>query len=199
MSMDRPEPMVSMYEKTLTLTSASQRCEQLFIERLARLRTLGNYHGEVVVLDYGIDNRWNCSIKEVIKKNGGFYHRMGDVGYKDESGRVWFCGRKSHRVETSDGTFFTVPCEAVFNVHPKVYRTALVGAKGKPVLCVELEKNIPADKEQIREELLALGSSFPHTSGIKTILFHPGFPVDIRHNAKIFREKLAAWARSELS
>ena len=72
--MDRPEPMVSMYEKTLTLTSASQRCEQLFIERLARLRTLGNYHGEVVVLDYGIDNRWNCSIKEVIKKNGGFYH-----------------------------------------------------------------------------------------------------------------------------
>ena len=132
-------------------------------------------------------------------KNGGFYHRMGDVGYKDESGRVWFCGRKSHRVETSDGTFFTVPCEAVFNVHPKVYRTALVGAKGKPVLCVELEKNIPADKEQIREELLALGSSFPHTSGIKTILFHPGFPVDIRHNAKIFREKLAAWARSELS
>lgn len=133
------------------------------------------------------------------QKNKGFYHRMGDVGYKDESGRVWFCGRKSHRVETSESTFFTIPCEAVFNVHPKVYRTALVGVKGKPVLCVELEKNISADKDQIREELIARGSSFPHTSGIKTILFHPAFPVDIRHNAKIFREKLTAWARRELS
>jgi acyl-CoA synthetase (AMP-forming)/AMP-acid ligase II len=132
-------------------------------------------------------------------KNKGFYHRMGDVGYKDESGRVWFCGRKSHRVETSEGTFFTIPCEAVFNVHPKVYRTALVGVEGKPVLCVELEKNISADKEQIKKELLALGSSFPHTSGIKTILFHPAFPVDIRHNAKIFREKLTEWARRRLS
>ena len=133
-------------------------------------------------------------------KNGGFYHRMGDVGYKDESGRVWFCGRKSNRVDTPEGTFFTMPCEAVFNVHPKVFRTALVGVEGKPVLCVELEKNISArEQDQIREELIARGSSFPHASGIKTILFHPAFPVDIRHNAKIFREKLAAWARGELS
>ena len=29
---------------------------------------------------------------------------------------------------------------------------------------------------------------------VKTILYHPSFPVDIRHNAKIFREKLAVWA-----
>ena len=40
--------------------------------------------------------------------------------------------------------------------------------------------------------------SFAHTKGIETILFHPAFPVDIRHNAKIFREKLAVWAARRL-
>ena len=34
---------------------------------------------------------------------------------------------------------------------------------------------------------------------IRTILFHPSFPVDARHNAKIFREKLAEWATRKLS
>jgi len=46
-----------MDEKTLILASASQHCENLLIEWLASLRTLGNYHGKVMVLDYGIGNR----------------------------------------------------------------------------------------------------------------------------------------------
>ena len=37
-----------------------------------------------------------------------------------------------------------------------------------------------------------------HTRRIETILFHPSFPVDIRHNSKIFREKLAVWAARKL-
>jgi hypothetical protein len=49
--------MVSKREKTLILTIASQHCEKLFIEWLVSLRTLGNYHGEVMVLDYGIGHR----------------------------------------------------------------------------------------------------------------------------------------------
>src|SRR5690606_32828036 len=58
----------------------------------------------------------------------GFRHRMGDLGYLDADGRIWFCGRKSQRVVTRDGTFFTIPCEGVFNAHPDVFRSALVGA-----------------------------------------------------------------------
>jgi acyl-CoA synthetase (AMP-forming)/AMP-acid ligase II len=130
--------------------------------------------------------------------HGGFWHRMGDVGYRDGQGRVWFCGRKSHRVETAEGPLFTDPVEGIFNRHPAVRRTALVGVPGeqgrRPVLCVELCD--PADDQgRIREELLALGAGHPVTQRIQTILFHPRFPVDIRHNAKIFREKLAEWAR----
>lgn len=128
---------------------------------------------------------------------GGVYHRMGDTGWKDAAGRLWFCGRKSHRVVTPAGTLFTIPCEAVFNAHPDVRRTALVGVgpagEQTPVLCVELEAGRKA-RPALTEELLALGAADPLTKGIKTILYHPGFPVDIRHNAKISREKLALWA-----
>jgi acyl-CoA synthetase (AMP-forming)/AMP-acid ligase II len=134
--------------------------------------------------------------------SGGFFHRMGDLGGMDEKGRVWFCGRKSHRVETTDGPCYTIPCEAVFNTHPLVLRTALVGVGEQgaqlPVLCVELEKNTAADEPTVRQELLAIGDSHVHTHAITTILFHPAFPVDIRHNAKIFREKLAVWAAGRL-
>lgn len=135
--------------------------------------------------------------------DGGLWHRMGDVGYRDNSGRIWFCGRKTHRVVTSRETMFTIPVEGIFNTHPSVFRTALVGVgmlgSQKPVLCVELEtKSDKAAQEQIRKDLLKLGSRFPHTKNIREILFHPAFPVDIRHNAKIFREKLAVWAADKL-
>ena len=134
---------------------------------------------------------------------GGFYHRMGDVGYFDGSGRLWFCGRRVHRVVSPDQTRFSIPCEGVFNVHPKVFRTALTGVlqngTTNPVLCVELEAGVPSEaRDSVREELLALGAAHVHTCAIKTILFHPAFPVDVRHNAKIFREKLGVWAAEKL-
>ena len=133
--------------------------------------------------------------------DGELYHRMGDCGWKDAEGRLWFCGRKSHRVETPEGTLFTIPCEAVFNSHPKVRRTALVGAgaagRQVPALFVELEKG-ERETAELTLELLALGAAQAHTKAIKTIFYHPAFPVDIRHNAKISREKLAELAAEKL-
>jgi acyl-CoA synthetase (AMP-forming)/AMP-acid ligase II len=134
---------------------------------------------------------------------GTFYHRMGDVGYRDPQGRIWFCGRKSHRVMLPDTTLFTLCCEGVFNTHPDVARTALVGASvagdAVPVLCVEpIRKLDRADRRRVRGDLLERAARFEQTRRIGTILFHPSFPVDIRHNSKIFREKLAIWAARKL-
>ena len=128
-----------------------------------------------------------------------FFHRMGDLGYFDAQGRLWFCGRKSQRIETGSGTWYTIPCEAVFNVHPKVKRSALVSVNKNgtrvPVICVELEDGYgKAEHADLRRELAELGGRFAHTRGIRDFLFHPGFPVDIRHNAKIGREQLGRWA-----
>lgn len=136
-------------------------------------------------------------------QTGKSFHRMGDLGYRDARGRIWFCGRKSHRVITSSGTMYTIPCEGVFNTHPDVFRTALVGigrpGAQRPVLCVELWPGIEISKhESIRRQLLEIGAKFNHTNDIRTLLFHKSFPVDIRHNSKIFREKLAIWAARQV-
>lgn len=142
------------------------------------------------------------------RSTGRMRHRMGDVGYFDNQGRLWFCGRKSHRVMAADRTYFTEPVEGVFNTHPAVFRTALVGVKRgasiEPVLCVEREKTDRSEfaaklsNAELVIELRNLGFQYEHTNSIKTILFHPSFPVDIRHNSKIFREKLAVWAAKQV-
>ncbi len=144
-------------------------------------------------------------LTKIQERNGkGFWHRMGDLGALDEQGRIWFFGRKSHRVLTSSGLLFTIACEGIFNTHKAVFRSALTGAEKdgviQPVLCVELESHFrKANEDMIRQELLELGSQFSHTREIKTILFHDGFPVDIRHNAKIYRDKLGTWATRKLT
>lgn len=156
--------------------------------------------GPVVSPEY-FNRPGSTALAKIRGAGGEIYHRMGDVGRKDAAGRLWFCGRKSHRVTTAGGTLFTIPCEAVFNAHPQVRRSALVGvgAAGAqtPVLCVEPEPGTPVTAE-FTAQLLALGAAQAHTKDIRTVLFHPGFPVDIRHNAKISRETLAAWAARRL-
>lgn len=128
-------------------------------------------------------------------------HRMGDVGYFDAQGRLWFCGRKTQRVETAQGPLYTEQVEPVFNALDGIARTALVGVgapgRQQPVLCYELQPGTldsPALVERLRREAAA----HAHTARIEHFLPHPAFPVDIRHNAKIGREKLAVWATAQL-
>ncbi len=130
-------------------------------------------------------------------------HRMGDLGYYDGEGRLWFCGRKTQRVVTAETTLCTEQIEPVFNTHRDVRRTALVGLGNvgaqRAVLCVELRAGVAATEwPRIEEELRHLGEGFVHTAKVDVFLRYPkAFPVDIRHNAKIGREKLAAWAAKQ--
>ncbi len=137
-----------------------------------------------------------------IKDGNSFWHRMGDVGYFDSDGRLWFCGRKAHIVSTPTGPMYSVCCEAIFNNHPAIYRSALVGigSKGRqvPLIVAEPEGGrFPSSQQEcqlLRDELLQIGKQNPLTVGIKRILFHKSLPVDTRHNVKINREQLAEWA-----
>lgn len=161
--------------------------------------------GPVVTREYV--TRVDANPLHKVQDGARFWHRMGDVGYLDESGRFWYCGRKSHRVRAAAGTLYTDPCEALFNQHPRVYRSALVGVgtppNQRPVIIVETWPDqpcrTPEEQKQLVLELLETGSSHPMTAGILDILIHPSLPVDIRHNAKIFREKLAVWAAQQLT
>jgi olefin beta-lactone synthetase len=161
--------------------------------------------GDVVTRAYENNEKENRLAK--ISEGKYFWHRMGDVGYTDESGRLWFCGRRAHRVvigsKKQEEILFTIPCEALYNNHPEVFRTALVGvpSSGKttlPVIIIEPEKKSAMNSKQLIAEVKAIGRSNPLTAKIQHYLIHPDFPVDIRHNAKIFREKLSVWAAAEL-
>jgi olefin beta-lactone synthetase len=142
-------------------------------------------------------------LAKITGPDGEIIHRMGDLGYFDDQGRLWYCGRKTQRVVTAAGTLFTESIEGIFNIHPLVYRTALVGVEKagqtEPVLWVELSPLAQgADQNQIRQELFELAKTHPTAIPIKHILFHPGFPTDVRHNSKIIREKLALLAKGRL-
>jgi len=158
--------------------------------------------GDLVSREYFNDPQATALAK--IMQNGEIRHRMGDLGWQDNKGRIWFCGRKSHRVVTTEGTLFTIPCEAIFNAHADVFRSALVGVGPrylqKPIICIELHQSgTHINKKRLTGELLQLAAGSELTRNIRTVLFHRSFPVDIRHNSKIFREKLAIWAERKLS
>lgn len=141
-----------------------------------------------------------------IKDGDTFWHRMGDVGYLDQEHRLWFCGRRAHRVVTETRTLFSIPCEAIINEHPDVYRSALVGIRDCeggdttiPVIIVEPKRDRTISKNILIKEVRERAGQSELTCEIKHFLVHKKFPVDIRHNAKIFREKLALWAQKKLS
>lgn len=164
--------------------------------------------GEIAVSGPGVSPRYHrapeADALHKIQDGARRWHRTGDVGRLDEQGRLWLCGRKSQRIRTARGDLHTVRCEGVFNAHPHVKRTALVGVgppgSQRPVLCVELAPGIGHRQwPRIQAELRALARGQAVTAPITDFLSHPAFPVDIRHNAKIRRELLAAWATEQLT
>jgi acyl-CoA synthetase (AMP-forming)/AMP-acid ligase II len=145
-------------------------------------------------------------------EHGHIWHRMGDAGYLDEAGQLWFCGRVAHRVELATGPLYSTCVEGIANAVPGVFRSALIhihdhspeqarasaptvdrARNARPPiagLCFECTPEAQpaatatAIAERLRQFQQPIGPLYHHT----------GFPVDIRHNAKINRPALSEWA-----
>ena len=165
--------------------------------------------GEIIVCSPSVTREYfqrpEATRAAKIPDSDRFWHRIGDVGYFDDQNRLWFCGRKAHIVPWNGEQLFSVRCEAIFNEHPNVYRSALVaiGADSHPAIVVEPEagqfpETIEKENE-FRQQLLKLTSENELTMSIKDVLFYRSLPVDTRHNVKINREALAEWATKELT
>lgn len=157
--------------------------------------------GDVVTRAYDGNEEQNRASK--INDGNEFWHRIGDVGYLDGQGRLWFCGRMAHRVFSRQGIMYTICCEALINNHPDVFRSALVGIDSKneyqiPVIIIELCKPVARDLKSVVAEVEKICAEQSLLKEVEHVLVHDSFPVDIRHNAKIFREKLAVWAQQKL-
>ena len=156
--------------------------------------------GEIIVqgasVTRGYDYLPEANADSKIVDGAELWHRMGDIGWIDDLGRLWFCGRKVERVLTDVGAMYTDCCEAIFNAHPWVYRSALIDlCHGRPAIVIEPEKSAfpksTDERARFIESLRELGQKNTQTVAIKDFFFEVKFPVDVRHNAKIHRLSLA--------
>jgi olefin beta-lactone synthetase len=145
-------------------------------------------HGPTITDTYWAREQQTRAAKMEDEK-GQVWHRMGDLGWQDEQGRLWFCGRKSERVRTAAGELYTECLEGPINAIEGIYRSALVGlgepGRQEPAIALELDPG--ADPDQTRQRVLdhLQGSAITRVEVLKK------FPVDIRHNAKIRRHEIA--------
>ena len=151
--------------------------------------------GEITVLSRSVTPEYigmpEKTAEAKIKANSrGLWHRMGDVGYLDSKGRLWFCGRKSHRIKLANKVLPTIPVETIINQIPGVRKSALICPLSEPIIVIEgkrsprLEKLI---KDKMRDD--------ERLKDIKGIAFMNSFPVDVRHNIKIDRLKIRDLAK----
>ncbi len=148
--------------------------------------------GEIVVTGPSVTKAYDrlpeATLRSKTRDEGGrIWHRMGDIGYLDEEGRLWFCGRLAERVVAGETTYLTDPVEAIFNQLEGVARSALIGwgepSHECPVVVIEREKGACVSVEILRQH----AKRFELTREIRDFRFCRSFPVDVRHNAKIHR------------
>jgi acyl-CoA synthetase (AMP-forming)/AMP-acid ligase II len=142
------------------------------------------------------------NLKSKIIENGKTWHRVGDVGYLDHDQNLWFLGRKTHRVVVNESTtHYPIRVEAIFNQHPEIRRTALIqilkNGTVAPALVIERFDGQKNMQSKFLDDLKLLASSSQYTQMIEDFYLHPAFPVDVRHNIKIDRTKLSAWAQKQ--
>lgn len=123
------------------------------------------------------------------------WHRIGDLGYVDDDGRLWLCGRKSHRVVVPQGTIYTLRTEPIFNALDGIHRTALIGVsydgRTVPTICVERDRDTTLSAAQIEAMVMDAVGAHESTRLIERVVLMDRLPVDQRHNAKIDRPAIA--------
>lgn len=155
--------------------------------------------GEVIARSPHISDRYFDAPRDMLENKiadgDTRWHRLGDCGLLDDEGRLWVCGRRSHRVSAAGRTYFPLCCEPVFNTHPDVARSALIGPRSDagivPTICVELAPEARSRQDEVEEDLRKLAQRHEATEGIDRFVFIDRLPVDRRHNAKIDRPALA--------
>ncbi len=157
--------------------------------------------GEIIVRGPVVTKRYDhlgeATAAAKVHDGETIWHRMGDLGYLDTEESLWFCGRMAERVQAGEKSFYTDCCEAIFNQHSAVRRTALIAwqkdSRIFPAIVVEPESwpLSQLEKQALVNELYELGQGQEQTRSINRFFFHRSFPVDVRHNAKIHRLTLA--------
>lgn len=137
------------------------------------------------------------------------WHATGDVGHLDSEGRLWVEGRSAHVLATARGLLTPVQVESAAESVPSVRRSgaAAVGPRGtqQVVVFVELTDTYrpgPAGTPRAADVPLteAVRRAVRDQTGadVAAVFTTTALPTDIRHNSKIDRAALSAWAEETL-
>jgi hypothetical protein len=124
---------------------------------------------------------------------------MGDLAYLapvNGQKRLFLVGRKVHSIFYNYKWHHSLIIEKIFDKNTKVRRSALIklSPSGEPAIAIEPHPQFWPDGNEKRgefnKELENIAKQSELTAQITKFFFFKLFPVDARHNAKIFRDKL---------
>ena len=109
---------------------------------------------------------------------GKVWHRTGDAGCLDASGRLWLLGRAGAVIRDERGTIYPFAAECAASQLAWIERSALARQNGERLLAVQLGAGAPADAERRVKKTLAWAQ-------LDRVVRLARIPVDRRHNAKV--------------
>ncbi|NJC22565.1 acyl-coenzyme A synthetase/AMP-(fatty) acid ligase/pimeloyl-ACP methyl ester carboxylesterase [Arthrobacter pigmenti] len=162
--------------------------------------TTAGITGEILVRAAHVKDRYHrlwITERESSRTSG--WHRTGDVGHLDADGRLWVEGRLAHIIPTAAGAVTPVGAEQAIECTEGVGQAAVVGvgpAGTQAVVAVVVPASTTRAGSLATESLSAAVRQAGHSTGVEiaAVLTLPELPTDVRHNAKIDRTKVAAWA-----
>jgi acyl-coenzyme A synthetase/AMP-(fatty) acid ligase/pimeloyl-ACP methyl ester carboxylesterase len=156
--------------------------------------------GEVLVGGPHLKDRYDrlWATERASARDAG-WHRTGDVGSLDDEGRLWIGGRLAHVITTPDGPVAPVGLEQRVETLPDVDHAAVVGVGpvGTQAIVVIV---VPANRTSGPAGLDLIDrirAAVPEP--VAAVLLRRDLPVDIRHQSKVDRRALAAWADAVLA
>lgn len=129
------------------------------------------------------------------------WHATGDVGHLDDSGRLWVGGRIGHVITTPDGPVTPVALEQEVESIDDVELAAVVGVgpPGTQQIVVVIQHTAPVSSASLADLAAHDRVRSAIDSPVAAVFDVPALPVDRRHNSKIDRTSLAAWAAGALA
>ena len=155
--------------------------------------------GEVVVSAPHQKDRYDrlWATERAAARDAG-WHRTGDVGTLDDHGRLWVGGRLAHVITAPGGPVAPVRIEQAVQQLPDVPLAAAVGVG--PVGTQQVVVVIGgAPRRGLADLDLTARVRAVAGCDVAAVLVLPALPVDIRHQSKIDRAAVAAWAESVLA